>query len=310
MAISAKLTTYEDGSAMDSFTTGIVNIDPTETPFVSSKPVVKMTGMIHENFYDNHYQASTEHNVLEGADTSVFYAQAPTSQYFLAEIVRAAYKVTRHEYETIKKTGVNPFTRERFKAAKVIKAVQEKNFILGTQVSGATNVAQKTKGIVSLLSSYTYTTATQALTESGIASYLSDCWARGTKVDELYLPITLKRKFATFVGSETVVNADASDKRIISKKDFYESDAADLVKVFKSRILSTFYLAQSGMTASICSLMFGVQSDLVKVGVFGNTTVDEDKPDSLYDTYRGKMQMTSGLIITNPMAGFVAANNI
>lgn len=307
MTVKAQAVTYDDGSRMDDYTAGIVNIDPVDTPFTSNRKVVKMTNTVHEVYYDNLYLATSDHSVLEGATTGKYWSEAPTAAYAIAEIMRHAYMVTRHAYEAKRKSGVNPFARERWKGGKVIKNVWEDRAILGTQVSGATGTAPKMRGIVSLLSSYVYSTASAAFTESNINYFLTDAWARGAKVDELFMGIKQKRQMATFVGSETVVNADVSDKRIISKKDFYESDAAEMLKAFKSRVLTNFASA-AGASAAARSLLFGVQGDMVKLGNFGGTTVDENKPDADYDSYRGKIQTTGTVILLHPGAGFVGVN--
>jgi hypothetical protein len=307
MAVTALLTTYEDGTRLDSWTTGIVNIDPVDTPFTTTKGVVKMEGTQHEVFYDQLYLVSTTHTVLEGADTAAYWNEAPSVARYKIENLRHAYKVTRHEFDARKKHGENPFKRERMKAGKVIKNVLEERAILSTTASGTTDTAPHMTGIVEILASYTYSFASVGFAVSALEACLTTSWANNVQVDEVYLPVSLKKKAATFVGSETVVNADAADKRIINKKDFYESDTTGLLKLLKSRVLTNFASAQ-GASAASRQIFFGVQSDLIKIGNFGGTTVDEMGPDADHDTHRGKMQMSACVIANHPKCGFVGVN--
>jgi hypothetical protein len=309
MAVVDQLFSYFDGSRMDSFTAGIVNISPQDAPLTSMRKTEKMRNTVHEVFYESLYIVTSTHSVIEGSSTSLYWNEPPTSKYILAETLRHAYKINDTEQGIPSKTGTDPKTRERMKAAKVIKNVWEERAILGTAISGATDTAQKMSGVVEQLSTYSYTNASLAWTASGMESKLENVWAGGALVDELYVPIKHKRAMATWVGSETVVNADAADRRIINKKDFYESDTTGVMKVFKSRVLSNLASAATASSASL-SIVFGIQSDLVRNAVFDGTKVYENAPDADYSTWRGKMETKASVVVTNPAGGFAWYNTI
>lgn len=309
MAVVATLNTFADGTRMDSITKGIVNIDPVDTPVTSNRKVEKMTNTVHETYFDGLYNVTSSHTVYEGSDTAAYWNEAPTTLYFIAEGLRSTYRITKTRHNVVGKTGQNPLAREREKAGKMMKKILEERAILSTQASGASGTARQMKGLVSQLATYTDTNATIAFTESGVNSQLIDAWDRGAEIDELFLPMQLKRKASAWTGVATVVNTDVQDKRIVSAKNLYESDATNLMKLMKSRVLTDFMSAGAASSAER-SLYFGVEGSKVKLGLLGGVDLEEMKPDADKDSYRGKLQAEWTVMLTNPKAGFVGVNRI
>jgi hypothetical protein len=84
---------------------------------------------------------------------------------------------------------------------------------------------------------YTYRASGVCLSETMLNDGFQAVWDDGTQVNAVYVPMVLKRRISGFTAGATK-NVELSDKRLVLAVDVYESDAANMVKLFAHRYVS------------------------------------------------------------------------
>jgi hypothetical protein len=241
---TSSFTTYSAKGNREDLSDLIYNIDPIDTPFLSSVEKYTATAVLHEWQTDALAAASSSNAVLEGDALSVDAATATTRLSNTAQIMDKAPRVTGTQ-EAVLKAG-----RSKEMAYQVEKRIRELKRDLETtlldntaEVTGNATTARKLGSINAWYASNTSrgtggsdgaagntaaTNGTQrAFTEALLQTVLASVWDNGGDPDCIMLGSFNKQKFSTFTGNATR-QKDAMDKKLMAAIDIYDSDFGEL----------------------------------------------------------------------------------
>jgi hypothetical protein len=230
----------------------IYNVDPTETPFLSSLDKVKATAVNHEWQTQALAAASGSNAVLEGND-AVTDAATPTVR--LGNICQISDKVARvtGTQQAIDKAGRgDELDYQVILKGKELKRDMETILLQNQAKAAGDSVTARTLGSVlsyvatndDLISAGASPTGTgvntrtdaatpQAFTEARLKNVLQLIWTSGGNPDRIMLGGFNKQVMSSFVGRGTPTE-DTKTKKIVATVDVYESDFGTL-KVVANR---------------------------------------------------------------------------
>lgn len=231
----------------------------------------------------------------EGADASYPTITDPSRMTNYTQILQQSFLVSDTE-EAVDKAAFNSrYQYEATKAMKMIKNDLEYSVMRGVQPStmGTESYAGVMQGIKTFLC-ITCTISGPSLSESMFNDYLQNVWNVGTEVNEVYCPMTIKRRISSWTANATKY-FDQSDKRLINAIDVYSSDAAKMVKLFPHRHVT--------VAGDVNNDIVGINSDFFKIAYLRKPTVRELAKTG--DATKGNIVLEATLECRHPHAGFL-----
>ena len=238
--------TYDMVGIREDLINVIYNVDPTDTPFLSMAPKVKVSNTLHEWQTDT-LAAAADDKQVEGADAT-FAAASPTVRLNnRTQITRKTSQISGTTEETNRAGRGKEMAYQLVKDGLEMKRNMETTLV-GTnkaKVTGNKTTARECASMQSWLATNTSrgtggsdptgdgtdaaTDGTQRVfTEALLESVIDSIWESGGKPDVIMTGSFNKRKLNGFTG-----RADTSDHRvekgsIIAAADLYKSDYGDL----------------------------------------------------------------------------------
>lgn len=219
----------------------ITNLSPTETQlFTGLKRGKKAESTYHEYPVDTYAPVtgtSADKKQVEGADWGDDNVSSPTRQGNYTQIIKQTYKVTGTA-QAVDMAGItNPKAYQQAKALVNWKHKAEWSIIHGVKAAGNATTAREMGGLFDLTTTNAVA-ATTPLNELRLGNYIQLGWNNSSaKISEIYVGAFLKRVISGFTAGATK-NMDASDKRLISVIDVYETDFG-VAKLFLHRYIDS-----------------------------------------------------------------------
>lgn len=219
----------------------ITNLSPTETQlFTGLKRGKKAESTYHEypvDIYAPVTGTSADKKQVEGADWGDDNVSSPTRQGNYTQIIKQTYKVTGTA-QAVDMAGItNPKAYQQAKALVNWKHKAEWSIIHGVKAAGNATTAREMGGLFDLTTTNAVA-ATTPLNELRLGNYIQLGWNNSSaKISEIYVGAFLKRVISGFTAGATK-NMDASDKRLISVVDVYETDFG-VAKLFLHRYIDS-----------------------------------------------------------------------
>ncbi len=287
----------------------IYNIDPTDTPFLSSLERVKAMAVNHEWQTQALAAANSLNSVLEGDDAVTDTATATTRLGNVVQISRKVPRVTGTQLAVRHAGRGNELDYQVMLKGKEIKRDMEKillanqpkttgNFTtprgLGAVLAWiATNTSIGTSGSdpssLGNGASSRSDGSMRAFTEALLKGVLQSCWLNGGQPDTIYVGGFNKQNFSLFTGRASPVE-EASSRKIVAAVDAYESDFGRL-KIVPDRFMRArdCLVIQTDMWA-LASLRGMETLQLAKTG-------DSEQRELLTEyTLEARNQLSSGIV--------------
>lgn len=262
----------------------VYNVDPTETPYLSSMPKGKATSTKHEWQTRALTAASGSNAVIEGDDATTDAATANTRLYNYRQISDKVALVTGTQ-EVLDKAGASSeMARQMADRMKELKRDVETTLLQNiAHAVGTDTTASKAAGLATYIKTniskdaggtaaagtgadiYTNGTA-RALLEEYVEAALVTGWTNGAKPTKGFLNAFQKRKFATFSGSSQK-NIDGASKKVINSVDFYVDPMGTEVSLVPCRQMPTDMIYFLDMEyVKFCTVRNFTTHDLAKTG--------------------------------------------
>lgn len=170
----------------------------------------------------------------EGAAKSESTLTNPARLLNYTQIARQSYFVSDTERAVNTAAFNDRYSYEAQKALKMLKNDMELAILSGSMLCGSASVTGQCQGIKNWLS-LTCGQSGMTFNESRFNEFLQSVWNAGTEVNAAYVPMVIKARIASWVGSATNKNVSVTDKRLVNSVSVYEADAARMVKIFPHR---------------------------------------------------------------------------
>jgi hypothetical protein len=247
-------TTYASVGNREDLADIIYNVDPTETPFISSVSKTKATGVFHEWQTQALASVDTDNAVLEGNDA---VTDATTATVRLGNYCQISDKVpsVTGTQQVIDKAGRDDeMDYQVILKGKELKRDME-SILVGTNQArnaGAAGTARRLGSILSWIATNDNHVGTspagtgadvrvdgtqRAFTEALLKAALQAIWTSGGDPDTIMLGGFNKTAMSSFVGRGTPTE-DTKAKKIIATVDLYEGDFG-MQKVRANRFMRT-----------------------------------------------------------------------
>lgn len=237
------LFTYDNGNRLEDVMRQVVQITPTETPFMSGIGKTQANNTFHQ-WPEVTLTTRADNAVAEGAAFGTAASRIPLRRSNITQIFEEVYGVTSTE-RWVKSAGVDDqLAFQRFTAMTQIGTDVEQALLRGSIASGASGTARRLAGVLNYVTTNATTVASGTkLTESFFGGLSELAYGTGGRPDEVYVGFRLKRIIASFTAGSTKTVAQA-DKRLTNVVDIYEDDLGQK-KVFLSRDMLTGAVANS-----------------------------------------------------------------
>ena len=253
---SNTLTTFTAVGNREDLSDIIYDISPSETPFLSSIPKVKATGVKHEWQTHALTAASSTNKVLEGDDATTDASTLTARVYNYRQISDKVARVTGTQ-EMVNKAGRRSEMAFQMEARmKELKRDVESRLLdnlasvagnatlfpecAGLQAWVKTNIDKASDATASAGNGtdiHTDGTA-RALAESQVEAVLALAWANGGNPTMGILNAFQKRKFAAFSGNATRTS-DGNGKKVVNSVDIYIDPLGNEVRLVPCRQVPT-----------------------------------------------------------------------
>ena len=226
---AAPLNAYQDprstGALREDLSDLIVNISPTDTPFLSGLKKGQPAGSVYvEWMYDTLPTRDGGTARAEGATVSfTALTNLPTRAANYTIILDRDYQVSA-TMAACDYAGQNPLSREMKKATLALANDMEYQLINGSAAYiGTDNSAARTMlGAVGAISTCAFAAGNVPLDVKMMDDVCALAWIQGGKPREIYVHQWLKRKISSFNVGLTR-NVQAADKRLINDVMVYEN---------------------------------------------------------------------------------------
>jgi hypothetical protein len=222
----------------------IYNVDPTDTPFLTSIPRTKATAVLHEWQTDALAAASATNAVLEGDDATTDAVTATTRLSNTCQISDKVPRVTGTQQAVVAAGRKDELAYQIVKSAKELRRDMESSLLANNaEVTGDATTARELGGIGAWIDTNTSagsggsdgsvgntarTDGTQrAFTETLLKTVLGLCWDNGGDPDCIMLGRFNKQAASGFTGNATRFK-EAEDRALMASIDIYESDFGQL----------------------------------------------------------------------------------
>lgn len=237
------LFTYDNGNRLEDVMRQVVQITPTETPFMSGIGKTQANNTLHQ-WPEVTLTTRSDNAVAEGAAFGAATSRIPARRVNITQIFEKVYAVSSSE-RWVKSAGVDDqLAFQRFTAMTIIGTDVEQALLRGSIASGASGTARRLAGVLNYVTTNATTVASGTkLTESFFGGLSELAYGTGGRPDEVYVGYRLKRIIASFTAGSTKTVAQA-DKRLTNVVDIYEDDLGQK-KVFLSRDMLTGAVSNS-----------------------------------------------------------------
>lgn len=237
------LFTYDNGNRLEDVMRMVIQMTPTETPFMSGIGKTQASNTIHQ-WPEVTLTTRSDNGIAEGAAFGSASSRIPNRVLNLTQIFEEVYGVTSTE-KWVKSAGIdNQVAFQKQTALLQIGTDVEHALLRGSMASGASGTARKLAGVLNFVTTNATTVASGTkLTESFFGGLSELAFASGGRPDEVYVGYRLKRIIASFTAGSTKTVAQA-DKRLTNVTDVYEDDLG-IKKIFLSRDMLTGAVANS-----------------------------------------------------------------
>lgn len=273
----------------------LTSVYPSETQLISGFATSTAKSTRHE-WLEDLLAAVKDNANAEGSNATYHTLTNPQRLLNYTQISKQGYEVSDTERAVDTAAFNDRFSYEAQKALRLLKNDMEYAIMRGSLACGASAVVGKVKGIKNWLSVVTSQSGV-SLSESQFNDYLQNVWNLGTEVNAAYVPMTIKRRIAGWVGNATAKNVDVSDKRLTNSVNVYEADAAKMVKLFPHRYVS---IAGTDTNHDIV----GINEDMFKVAYLRKPFTRELAKTS--DSSKGEIVTEYTLECLSGYAGFKA----
>lgn len=237
------LFTYDNGNRLEDVMRQIVQITPTETPFMSGIGKTRAGNTFHQ-WPEVTLTTRSDNAVAEGAAFGTAASRVPNRRFNITQIFEEVYGVTSTE-KWVKSAGIDDqLAFQKFTAMTQLGTDVEHALLRGSIASGASGTARRLAGVLNYVTTNATTVASGTkLTESFFGGLSELAYGTGGRPDEVYVGFRLKRIIASFTAGSTKTVAQA-DKRLTNVVDVYEDDLGQK-KIFLSRDMLTGAVANS-----------------------------------------------------------------
>lgn len=228
MATTSKIATLSSTALREELSDVIVNIDPTETPFISNIRKGKASAYKHEWIQDNLSSAALNQQA-EGATANSASIGAGTRRYNYPTISAEWFDISDLLAAVEAAGDLNKISYQTAKALKDLSNDME--YTLINEATGSATDTFKSYGLKYFQASgsnnyygFSGEATTNLLTEDIFIARQQAVWNYGGRVNMVLSTAKQKMKIDTFNGSNRqTVSVDAGDKKIVNVVDFYES---------------------------------------------------------------------------------------
>ena len=233
LASYAVITTYQDGNRLEDVLRIVMNISPTDTPFVSGISKSKANDVIHQ-WVEDSLEARGDNAQVDGGTVSFSASTAPKRVVNLTQILEKTFSVSSSE-RWVKGAGVSDmFLYQQQKKLKALANDLEHACLRGSMASGNDSVARRMAGALNFITTNATDYASGTLLVESIYNGLLELgWTAGGDIDECYVGSKMKQAISGFTAGNTR-NLSADDKRLVRAIDVYDSDFG-IQKIFKCR---------------------------------------------------------------------------
>lgn len=259
-------TTYSAKGNREDLSDVIYNVDPMDTPFLTSVPTEKATSVKHEWQIDSLASASNQ-AVLEGDSATIDAASATTRLSNTCQIQDKVPRVTGTQMAVVSAGRKDELAYQVVKRTKELRRDHEVA-LLGdvAEVAGGASTARKLGGIEAWFTSNVSrgtggssggtgdtasTNGTQRdFTEDQLKTVLLSCWNNGGDPDCIMVGGSHKQTFSTFTGNATRFKT-AEDKELTATIEIYHSDFGDIEVIPNRFIEGTTAAGGSGIRSAL-----------------------------------------------------------
>jgi hypothetical protein len=282
---TSTFSTYDAVGNREDLSDIVYNVDPTETPFLSSMPKGKATSTKHEWQTRALTAASGSNAVIEGDDATTDAGTA-NSRIFNYRQISDKVALVSGTQEAVNKAGAtSEMARQMADRMKELKRDVETTLLQNVAyVAGTDTLAAKCAGLSTYIKTniskdaggtaatgdgsdvYTDSGTTRTLTEDLVEAALSTGWDNGAKPTKGFLNSFQKRKFATFSGSSSK-HIDGATKKVVNSVDFYIDPLGTEISLVPCRQMPTdmIYFIDPEYV-KFCTLRNFTTHDLAKTG--------------------------------------------
>lgn len=237
------LFTYDNGNRLEDVMRMVVQMTPTETPFMSGIGKTQASNTIHQ-WPEVTLTTRSDNAIAEGAAFGAAASRIPSRVTNLTQVFEEVYGVTSTE-RWVKSAGIDDQVAFQKQTALLqIGTDVEHALLRGSKASGQSGTARRLAGVLNFVTTNATTVASGTkLTESFFGGLSELAYDAGGRPDEVYVGYRLKRIIASFTAGSTKTVAQA-DKRLTNVTDVYEDDLG-MKKIFLSRDMLTGAVANS-----------------------------------------------------------------
>lgn len=233
-------------NSRESISDVITNISPVDCVFTAAIGKGKAKAKLEAWIEDTLVAPSAVVAGIEGADLTPSALTYPAQVSNYTNYFSKAFKLADVMNYVDKVGRSDEIAFQKGKKLSELKTQIEYNWLNSASSSaGTATAARQAKGVKGFIttnadvSGWGATQAsTQLLTETLFNSCMQAAWTVGGKPNLVLAPGSLKRQISEFTGNNRItVNADASEKKILSVVDFVETDFGT-VKIVASRFIA------------------------------------------------------------------------
>jgi hypothetical protein len=227
------LVTYDDGNRLEDVMRMVIQLSPTDTPFVSGIAKTRASNTYHM-WPEDTLASRGDNAIAEGASFSSSTITAPTRVANVTQIFEKTFLVSSTE-RWVKGAGIDDmYLYQQQKALMEIANDVEHAFIRGSRATGNASTARRMAGALNFITTNATAVASGTkLTESFYNGLAELCYEAGGRPDEVYVGAKLKRVISSYTAGATK-NVASDDKRLTLAVDVYESDFG-VQKIFLAR---------------------------------------------------------------------------
>lgn len=239
----AILFTYDNGNRLEDVMRMVVQMTPTETPFMSGIAKTQANNTIHQ-WPETTLTTRADNAIAEAAAFGTAASNIPNRISNFTQIFEEVYGVSSTE-KWVRSAGIDDQVAYQKQVALLqIGTDVEQALLRGSRASGSSGTARRLAGVLNFVTTNATTVASGTkLTESFFGGLSELAYGNGGRPDEVYVGFRLKRIIASFTAGATKTVAIA-DKRLTNAVDVYEDDLGQK-KVFLSRDMLTGAVANS-----------------------------------------------------------------
>lgn len=236
----------------------IYNVDPTDTPFLTSVPRTKASAVLHEWQTDALDTAAATNAVLEGDDATTTAVTATVRLSNTCQISDKVPRVTGTQQAVVSAGRKDELAYQIVKSAKALRRDMESSLLANNaEVTGDATTARELGGIEAWINTNTVVGATGtagslgntarvdgtnvAFSEANLKTVLRGCWDNGGDPDCLMVGSFVKTVASGFTGNATRFKG-AEDATLQAAIDIYQHDFGE-IEIIPNR----FQVAESAL---------------------------------------------------------------